>query len=517
MAVEAGPVEWSTSFSRWVRPVGLLVAGVLMLFSAASPPAHAATAPSLAVYGWGANDRHTLGTGSDSALVPTPERVPGVGGAAIAAGLGHALALQSDGTVVSWGVNDAGQLGQGTIDADPSRPTPPEAPGRVVGLNDVVAIAAGDVHSLAVRRDGTVWAWGANNASQLGGPPSDPVAVARPVPGVAGITGVAAGDSHSVAVDRDDHVWTWGDDHNNQLGRNGDGSTPGLVEGVDGAVAVAAFGDNTVALLGDGHVMFWGTGGNTPARQAEGVEGAIAVAQGYNHTLALAADGTVFGWGAAGPLGEGGTVMWPPQRVSGVDGVRSIAAGYGFSLFATNDGRIISTGARLGQPPDPSHTSLAQINADLAPRTVATLPGLTSVTAGTTSAFALAGPQAGSATKPTTTTSRVSPITAPRTRSTTPASPPVGSAVKTGNPAAAAVTTTRPAEPTTSTTSRSEADPTTTTPTAPSAPHGSDQQAAPRPKESHRSPWAMPSVAAAALSGIAATGIRVRKRNRRRS
>ena len=75
---------------------------------------------------------------------------------AVAAGGSHSLALKSDGTVWAWGSNSNGQLGDGTFNF---HPTPTQVP----GLTGIIAIAAGQNHSLALKSDSTVWAWGQNN------------------------------------------------------------------------------------------------------------------------------------------------------------------------------------------------------------------------------------------------------------------------------------------------------------------------------------------------------------------
>jgi alpha-tubulin suppressor-like RCC1 family protein len=80
---------------------------------------------------------------------------------AISAGSSHSLALRNDGTVWAWGYNNSGQLGDGTIRL---RTTPIQLP----GLAGITAITAGGVHSLALRGDGTVLAWGGNSQSQIG-------------------------------------------------------------------------------------------------------------------------------------------------------------------------------------------------------------------------------------------------------------------------------------------------------------------------------------------------------------
>src|SRR5205823_11853263 len=96
---------------------------------------------------------------------------------AVAAGAAHSVALQSDGTVWAWGDNSAGQLG--TVG-----PRPRTQPVRVRGLHDVTAIASGvGYHTLALDKDGGVWTWGANQLGQLGnGTVCSPVPCGSPVP-----------------------------------------------------------------------------------------------------------------------------------------------------------------------------------------------------------------------------------------------------------------------------------------------------------------------------------------------
>jgi hypothetical protein len=130
---------------------------------------------------------------------------------AIAAGDSHILAMKSDGTVWALGGNWSGQLGDATRT---SRTTPVQ----VVGLDNVIAIEAGRIHSLAIKSDGTVWAWGNNSSGQLG----DGSTVRRDAPvkvlGLGSATSVSAGDTHSVALISNGQVWTWGDNRSGQLG-----------------------------------------------------------------------------------------------------------------------------------------------------------------------------------------------------------------------------------------------------------------------------------------------------------
>jgi hypothetical protein len=162
---------------------------------------------------------------------------------AVAAGVYHGLALRSDGTVSAWGRNWSGQLGDESL----GQRTTPVA---VKGLSDAVAVAAGAYHSLALRSDGTVSAWGDNSAGQLGdetfGQRTTPVAVK----GLSDAVAVAAGVYHSLALRSDGTISAWGD---NSDGRLGDGNTqqrntPVQVNGLSNVASVSASGNHNLVV-----------------------------------------------------------------------------------------------------------------------------------------------------------------------------------------------------------------------------------------------------------------------------
>jgi alpha-tubulin suppressor-like RCC1 family protein len=140
------------------------------------------------------------------------------------------------------------------------------SPVKVPALTDVYQIAAGAWHSLALRGDGSVWAWGANDAGQLGIGHTDPATVSYPtplqVPGLTGITFIAANGDYSFAVDSVGAVWAWG---KNLLGTLGDGTTIDRSSPVHlsslplPAQAVDVGGAFSMALLNDGTVWTWGS------------------------------------------------------------------------------------------------------------------------------------------------------------------------------------------------------------------------------------------------------------------
>src|SRR3989304_2356071 len=180
----------------------------------------------LAVWAFGGNNYGQLGNGTTINRT-TPVQVSGLTGVgAIASGYGHSLALKTDGTVWAWGFNDRGQLGDGTTI---NRTTPVQ----VSGLTGVAAIAGGYGHSLALKTDGTAWAWGQNNGGQLGngtstifGATTTPVQVCESGGCsngyLTGVAAIAGGFFHSLALKTDGTVWAFGVNSTSQLG---DGTT----------------------------------------------------------------------------------------------------------------------------------------------------------------------------------------------------------------------------------------------------------------------------------------------------
>ncbi|MCL1885444.1 MAG: Ig-like domain repeat protein [Dehalococcoidia bacterium] len=221
----------------------------------------------------------------------------------VAGGYDHSLALKSDGTVWAWGRNNYGQLGDGTT-------TNRSLPVQVSGLTDVIAIAGGNYHSIALKSDGTVWAWGRNDLGQLGDGSTTDHYTPVQVSGLTNVIAIASGYDHSLALKSDSTVWTWG---RNSAGQLGDGtftnrSNPVQVSGLYGVLSIAGGGAHSIALKNDGTVWAWGRNnygqlgdGTTTDRetpmQVSGLTGVIAIASGYVHSLALKSDSTVWTWG----------------------------------------------------------------------------------------------------------------------------------------------------------------------------------------------------------------------------
>jgi alpha-tubulin suppressor-like RCC1 family protein len=185
----------------------------------------------------------------------TPVPVSGLSGvSAVAAGHGDSLALLENGTVMSWGYNGAGQLGNGST-------TGPEScvnsvacsgvPVPVSGLFGVTQVSAGDLHNLALLGNGTVMAWGNGSNGQLGDGRTENSDVPVPVTGLSGVTQVSAGNYHSLALLSDGTVMGWGWDELWQLGNietEGQSDVPVPVSGLSGVTGIAAGNGQSFAV-----------------------------------------------------------------------------------------------------------------------------------------------------------------------------------------------------------------------------------------------------------------------------
>ena len=177
----------------------------------------------------------------------------------------HWLALRGDGTVWAWGRGANGQLGNGeTEDVFTHAVQVKNADG--TPLTDVIAVSAGGYHSMAKKADGTIWAWGKNENGQLGNGAAADSSVPVQIMGLTGIEQIAAGEFHSMALRADGTIWTWGRNQYGQLGDNTRNSS---------AVPVQVTGENGFGYLTD-------------------VE---EIAAGIGYSMALMSDGTLMAWG----------------------------------------------------------------------------------------------------------------------------------------------------------------------------------------------------------------------------
>lgn len=212
---------------------------------------------------------------------------------AIAAGQVHGVALKNDGTLGAWGDN---RYGQATV---PS------------GLNSVMAIGAGGYHSMAVRSDGSIVAWGDNRHGE-----SD-------APSLNNAVAAAGGLFHGLALKRDGTVAAWGYNSQGQI------SVP---LDLTNAVAISAGLLHSLALKADGTVVAWGFNGAGQVDVPVGLSNVVAIASGDAHNIALKADGAVVCWG--------GITTVP----AGLTNVQNVSAGGNNNFAIRRDHTLIAWG-----------------------------------------------------------------------------------------------------------------------------------------------------------------------------
>ncbi|MES2152183.1 MAG: choice-of-anchor D domain-containing protein [Pseudomonadota bacterium] len=275
----------------------------------------------------------------------------------LATGNGHSLVVRADGTLWAWGGNANNQLGDGGS-ADVRTP-------KAIG-SGYATVAAGFAHSLARKTDNSLWAWGSNLNGQVGN--GSVVNVLTPTQVGSGFGALAAGFFHSIALKTDGTLWAWG---SNQYGQLGDGSrtdsrVPKLIG--SGYVAIAAGNYSTLGLKTDGTLWAWGN--NSFGQLGDGSivdsllpkqvgSGFASIAARTTHAFGTRTDGSNWAWGedSNGQLGDLKTSASLVPKLIG-SAYAGVEAGASFSLGRKADGTLWSWGLNnVGQLGDASFTN----------------------------------------------------------------------------------------------------------------------------------------------------------------
>ncbi|MCL1816538.1 MAG: S-layer homology domain-containing protein [Clostridiales bacterium] len=247
-----------------------------------------------------------------------------------AGGLSHSIALKEDGTVWAWGSNSQNQLGQGS---DLSFLATPQ---QVDGLNSIIALAAGYDFSLALGAEGNVYFLGEGGDAPF-----------YTVAGLNSIAAIAAGQTGGLALDEKGSVWQWSI-----------GQKPSKVPKLRNIAAIAAGGAHYLALSAAGEVWAWGAnwGGQlgidstidaAQPQQVEALVNIVSIAAGYSHSLAVDVGGTVYAWGENNHSQLGNSSTKPgllPIKVKGISKVVQVSAGNEISLALTDNNEIYAWG-----------------------------------------------------------------------------------------------------------------------------------------------------------------------------
>ncbi len=224
----------------------------------------------------------------------------------ISGGYYHTIAIKSDGTLWAWGRNNYGQLGDGTT-------VNKSSPIQIGTDTNWVSISCGQDYTIAIKSDGTLWAWGGNNYGQLG----DGTAVDKHSPTQIGTdtswTSISCGQGHTIAIKSDGTLWAWG---LNNYGQLGDGTivdkhSP-IQIGTDTSWASISCGRyHTIAIKSDGTLWAWGW--NYDGQLGDGTTGDkhspiqigtdtdwVSISCGQGYTIAIKSDGTLWAWGNTG-------------------------------------------------------------------------------------------------------------------------------------------------------------------------------------------------------------------------
>lgn len=269
------------------------------------------------LWSWGRNTLGQLGNGlAGNVSIPTQIGTD-TNWAFVSAGYEYTTAIKTDGTLWAWGDNTYGQLGDGTSGAVNNKMTPIQ-----IGTDtNWLMVSAGSGHTMAIKTNGTLWAWGRNNYSQLG----DGTIVDKNVPTQVGVAtnwqNVEAGLYFTIAIKSTGTIWTWGHNDTGQLGDNTtiDKNIPVNIAPTNTYIKIAKGEQYSFVQKSDG--TLWAFGGNALGQLGDGttvnklIPTAVStsattwqqITSKFSHCAAIKSDGTLYTWGKNlyGEMGDG--------------------------------------------------------------------------------------------------------------------------------------------------------------------------------------------------------------------
>ena len=359
--------------------VTIAVAGIVANKIAAGSQHTCAVTNGGGVLCWGRNEYGQLGNNSTTtSSIPVPVSGLSSGAVSVTTFGDFTCALMSNGTVMCWGYNNNGQLGNGTTGYSSNVPVQVQDPAGTGPLTGIVAIAAGHYHTCALTSAGAVLCWGLNDEGSLSQPPNtSQTTVPLQVTDIpAGMVAITSGAGYTCALASSGGVWCWGISGFGQLGvgsnfpsygpavqvLNEAGSAP-----LGGVASISAGYEDTCAILANTSLLCWGAnsdgedGNNTnvqvnlpvPVLNTAGnpsLAGISQVTGGDDDTCALTTAGGVLCWGSSsnGQLGNGYLQSEIPVQVTGLtSGVTEIASGYRHNCAITSSGGVMCWGFNI--------------------------------------------------------------------------------------------------------------------------------------------------------------------------
>ena len=264
------------------------------------------------LYTWGDARYGVLGNGTyqtdalDADVLSPTVISSGVKWKDISVGSQHMIALKLDGTLWSWGLNTNGQLGKGTTTNNNANGTPVQ----IGSDSNWISVSAGDNHSLAIKSNGTIWAWGAGSSGRLGVGDTTGRTSPTQIGSDSNWISVSGGSLHTLAIKSNGTLYAWGSNIN---GRLGDGTTtqrnsPVQIGSDTNWMKVSAGNSHTVALKNDGTLWTWGynaqgqLGDDTTIQKTSPIQIGTdtnwkEIYAGYQYTFAIKNNGTLWAWG----------------------------------------------------------------------------------------------------------------------------------------------------------------------------------------------------------------------------
>ena len=332
------------------------------------------------LWAWGLNSSGQLGTGTTTTATSPVQAGTATNWAAVSANGASSIGRRTDGTLWTWGSNNSGQLGDGTLAARMN----PSQVGTDANWN---LIQGGNLHNLATKTDGTLWAWGGNASGQLGLNFADAV-VRGNLPTQVGTDtdwqAIGAGNLLSLGIKTNGSVWSWGSNANGQIGNLP--RTPLPMSASLGPITTASLGSssNSAVLRPDGTLWVWGANasGQLGIGSADSAPHPVAtplgagftwtsVSAGASYYLAIRADGSLWGAGlnTSGQLGDGSTINRTVlTRIGTANDWRYVASGPSCSFGIKTNGTLwawgLNSSGQLGDGTTTTRSSPVQIGTD---------------------------------------------------------------------------------------------------------------------------------------------------------